>query len=108
MNPVTVATVPLDSPVILSPIFSSSNPSILIKSSLDSTTKIFFSTKSSPSLTKITSLSANLALFWTGAKVGYLDLLMTLAYPDWYVLAIPGFVLTPIKSNSRTSGFIAW
>ena len=46
------------------------------------------------------SFNSKTPLDWTGSITGYFFLLINVAYPDWNVLAIPGFVVTPAVLNS--------
>ena len=48
------------------------------------------------------SFNSNTPLVWTGSITGYFFLLITFAYPDWKVLAIPGLVVRPVKLNVTT------
>ena len=52
------------------------------------------------------SLITYLPLSCIDSKTGYLDLLTIFAYPDWKVLAIPGFVVNPIRLYFNIAGFV--
>ena len=45
------------------------------------------------------SFNSNTPLDWTGSITGYFFLFTKVAYPDWNVLAMPGFVVTPAVLN---------